>query len=147
MNIPVNLLFSNFFPTQSYFSQGSKDNFLMDSNPNFDISMIDENQYKVKLSVPGYSVENLKVTQEQFKLIIIGTSRQEKDEKTIIKKGIPLQGFRKEFFLNKYMVVKDSQLSNGILSINIYQEIPEEMRPRKIKISEGKLINGKKLAA
>ncbi|MGH7021351.1 MAG: heat-shock protein, partial [Brevundimonas sp.] len=42
-----------------------------------------------------------------------------------------------------YVVVKGADLSNGLLTIDLQRELPEALKPRRIEIATGNLIEDK----
>ena len=50
-------------------------------------------------------------------------------------RGISSRDFRQSFTLAEHVVVKDAVIRNGILSIHLEREIPEEARPKNIAIT------------
>ena len=51
-----------------------------------------------------------------------------------IYKGIAKRSFEQKFRLEQYVDVKDAKLSNGLLTISLVREIPEERKPRQITL-------------
>ena len=52
----------------------------------------------------------------------------------IFIKGIAKRSFEQKFRLEQYVDVKDAKLSNGLLTISLVREIPEERKPRQITL-------------
>ena len=69
-------------------------------------------------------------------LTITGASKTEEDTKwEYMHRGISSRDFRQSFTLAEHVVVKDAVIRNGILSIHLEREIPEEARPKNIAIT------------
>ena len=97
----------------------------------------DSESFKVELALAGYAEEDIKVTlQEQ--VLTIETDELEKTETEYIHQGIAQRKFKKQFTLGEYLVVEGAEFINGLLTITINKELPEEKKPHTIK------INGKK---
>ena len=60
-------------------------------------------------------------------------------------RAFPHGGFEKKFQLNEYVTVKGANLKDGLLTIALEREVPEEKRPQKISISNEELTNDKQL--
>ena len=61
-------------------------------------------------------------------------------------KGIATRDFSHEFVLAETVVVKDADIINGLLTINLENIVPEEQKSRKIAIGKtGKLSFNKKI--
>jgi len=103
------------------------------SFPPYNVKKVDEDNYIVELAVAGYEREDLDITVDKDTLII--KSDRENDESSdFLHKGIAGRNFTQTFTLGEYMLVKSASLENGLLTIKIEREIPEEHRPRQIKI-------------
>ena len=50
-------------------------------------------------------------------------------------KGISTKNFSKKFVLAPHYVVTDATFKNGLLTIEVKHFLPEELKPREIKIS------------
>jgi molecular chaperone IbpA len=101
--------------------------------PPYNVKKVDEDNYIIELAVAGYSREDLEIKVEKDTLTI--KSEKEKDEKSdFLHRGIAGRNFTQHFTLGEYMIVKSASLENGLLSINIERELPEEAKPKTIKI-------------
>jgi molecular chaperone IbpA len=101
--------------------------------PPYNVKKVDEDNYVVELAVAGYDRDELDITVDKDTLII--KSNKENDEKSdFLHKGIAGRNFTQTFTLGEYMLVKSASLDNGLLNITIEREIPEELKPRQIKI-------------
>ncbi|NNG04382.1 MAG: Hsp20 family protein, partial [Inquilinus sp.] len=58
--------------------------------------------------------------------------------------GIARRNFERRFQLAEHIKVTGASLGNGLLTIELEREVPEELKPRTIKIGTSK---PKKLAA
>ena len=97
----------------------------------------DSESFKVELALAGYAEDEIKITlQEQ--VLTIETDGLEKKETEYIHQGIAQRKFKKQFTLGEYLVVEGAEFINGLLTITINKELPEEKKPQTIE------INGKK---
>jgi molecular chaperone IbpA len=102
--------------------------------PPFDLVQENEDHYRINLAVAGFAPDEIDVTVHQNLLIVSGRKDQE-DESRYIHRGIAARSFERRFALADYVQVKSADLSDGMLSIELAREIPEEMKPRKIAIN------------
>ena len=63
-----------------------------------------------------------------------GGSDIQDDNVQYIYKGIAKRSFEQKFRLEQYVDVKDAKLSNGLLTISLLREVPEERKPRQITL-------------
>jgi len=103
------------------------------SFPPYNVKKVDEDNYVVELAVAGYNREDIDVTVDKDTLII-KSERENDEESEYIHKGIAGRNFTQTFTLGEYMVVKSASLDNGLLTVKIEREIPEEAKPKTIKI-------------
>ena len=110
-----------------------------DSFPHFDIIKIEDDDsgditYKINVAVAGYEEDDITVKYEDSSVVISG-SKEVSTEVSYIHNGIAKRNFSKKFHLNPEILVKDVTLENGILTVHLYQEIPESRRPRVFDIN------------
>jgi molecular chaperone IbpA len=103
------------------------------SFPPYNVKKVDEDNYVVELAVAGYDREDIDVTVDKDTLII-KSERENDDKADYLHKGIAGRNFTQTFTLGEYMIVKSASLENGLLSVKIEREIPDEAKPRQIKI-------------
>jgi molecular chaperone IbpA len=103
------------------------------SYPPYDVLKLDEDTYQVSLAVAGFSKDNVSVSVEDNTLNISGEIVEVTDAE-VIHKGIAARKFTRSFALCEYMEVSSASLEDGMLVIKIIREIPEEKKPKTIKI-------------
>ncbi|HET9336603.1 MAG TPA: Hsp20 family protein [Sphingomicrobium sp.] len=101
--------------------------------PPFDLIKLDENHYRISLAVAGFNRDEIDITAQQNQLIVSGRKGDD-DRVDYIHRGIANRSFERRFGLADFIKVKDADLRDGMLSIDLVREIPEAMRPRKIEI-------------
>jgi len=107
------------------------------SYPPYDLLKLDEDTYKLSLAVAGFSKEDISVSIDNGSLIIKGEIIDAIDAE-IVHKGIAGRKFTRTFALGEYMEVTDAELKDGMLTINIDRIIPEDKKPKEIKIKVAK---------
>ena len=122
-----------------------------ESWPPYDIVRTSEDSYRITMAVAGFSDAELSVTHQPNLLIVAGSKPEEEAE--YLHRGIPGTSFERRFELADHVKVANANLQNGLLTITLVREVPEEMKPRKISIKaaeaagESKRIEGSKQAA
>ena len=109
---------------------------LGDNFPPFDLVQESEDRYRITLAVAGFCADEIEVTAQQNLLIVAGRKRDENGA-NYIHRGIAARSFERRFALADYVQVKGADLKDGILSIALAREIPDEMKPRRIEIGGG----------
>ena len=92
--------------------------------------------YVVEIALAGWEEEDISVIVENLELTIKG-EKQDSDApaKHMAYKGISTKNFSKKFVLAPHYVVTDAAFKNGLLTIEVKHFLPEELKPREIKIS------------
>jgi len=101
--------------------------------PPFDLEQDGEDHYRITLAVAGFKPDEIDVTAQQNLLIVSGR-KAEQDERNYVHRGIAARSFERRFVLGDYVKVNSADLKDGLLSIELVREVPEEMRPKKIAI-------------
>ena len=103
------------------------------SYPPYDLLKLDEDTYRLSLAIAGFAKEDVSVSVENGTLIIKGEIVEVTDAE-IVHKGIAGRKFVRSFALGEYMEVSGAELKDGMLHINVDRIVPEEKKPRQIKI-------------
>ena len=106
-----------------------------ESWPPYDIVRTSEDSYRITMAVAGFSDSELTVTHQPNLLIVAGNKPEAEAE--YLHRGIPGTSFERRFELADHVKVANADLRNGLLTIVLEREVPEEMKPRKISIKAG----------
>ena len=103
--------------------------------PPYNIEKFGEDRYRVTLAVAGFDRDNLDIVVEENQLTVTGHIGERADEETqYLHRGIARRAFRHRFELADNVHVVGADLANGLLSIELKREVPEELKPRRIEI-------------
>ena len=122
-----------------------------ESWPPYDIVRASEDSYRITMAVAGFSDSEINITHQPNLLIVSGDRPEDAGE--YLHRGLPGNSFERRFELADHVKIANATLQNGLLSISLVREIPEEMKPRKISIKtsasagESKQIESGKQAA
>lgn len=103
------------------------------SYPPYDLVKLDEDTYRLSLAVAGFRKDNIDVSVDNGTLIISGEIKDVIDAE-VVHKGIAGRKFVRSFALGEYMEVTGAELKDGMLHINVDRIVPEEKKPKTIKI-------------
>ena len=104
------------------------------SYPPYNVIKSDEDSYRIEIAVAGFNKKNLDISVENSTLIIKGDSSEEDNKVEFMHKGIAARKFTRAFALGEFMEVVGADFENGMLTINIDRIIPEDKKPKSIKI-------------
>lgn len=102
--------------------------------PPYNIIKIDNENYRVEIALAGFTKDEIEIIHHNGILKISGKKEVEVLSH-YVHKGIAARDFEHQFALADYVEVKSAEFNNGILSVELKQELPEEKRPKTIKIS------------
>ena len=106
--------------------------------PPYNIKKIDENNYFIEVALAGFSKEDIDVELKDNTLAIKNKVKEkviDNEINGVIHKGISTRQFERAFTIAEDIKIKDAELKNGLLSINLERIIPEEKKPRLIKVN------------
>lgn len=108
------------------------------SYPPHNIVKISDDHYVIEMAAAGIDPNKLDLNLEDNNLTVSYTP--EKRDVEYVHKGISEKAFCKSFTLHEYVLVEGADVVNGVLTINLKVEIPEEKKPRKIEITGNKQL-------
>ena len=103
------------------------------SYPPYDLLKLDEDTYQISLAIAGFSKEDIDVSVDNGTLIIKGEIVEVTDAE-VVHKGIAGRKFVRSFALGEYMEVTSAELKDGMLHVHVVRVVPEEKKPKSIKI-------------
>ena len=103
------------------------------SYPPYDLLKLDEETYQISLATAGFSKEDIDVSVDNGTLIIKGEIVEVTDAE-VVHKGIAGRKFVRSFALGEYMEVTSAELKDGMLHVHVVRIVPEEKKPKTIKI-------------
>lgn len=105
--------------------------------PPFDLIKVDDENYKITLALAGFKPDDVQITHHADKLIVTGQKPETdaRNESTFLHRGISTRSFRRVFALAEHAEPQSAEFQNGLLSIALVRKIPEEEKPKNIKIS------------
>lgn len=101
--------------------------------PKYNIIKVTDEEYLIEMALAGYKKDDLSVTIEE-NVLTVSSNGENEDSREYTVKGITNKAFKKDFFLGEHVVVEKSHLVDGILSVFLKLEIPEEKKPKTISI-------------
>jgi molecular chaperone IbpA len=102
--------------------------------PPYDIVKTGDDTYRISVAVAGFAQDDLDIT-FQSNLLTVTAKKQEVSTDGYLYRGIAGRPFQHRFELADHVRVNGADLKNGLLSVDLVREVPEEMKPRKIAIA------------
>ena len=105
--------------------------------PPYDIVKTGENNYQIVMAIAGYREQDLTISVEKDTLKVAATQAAQDDEsRQYIHRGIARRNFERSFRLADHMQVEKADLANGVLTIELYREVPEAQQRRTITVNQ-----------
>jgi molecular chaperone IbpA len=92
--------------------------------PPYNIEKTADDAWRIVMAVAGFTEAELNVTQKEDELLVT----------EYLYRGIGARDFERRFQLADHVRVTGAKLQNGLLSIDLQRELPEEKKPRPIPI-------------
>ena len=103
--------------------------------PPFNIEQTSDRSFRITLAVAGFSEGDLSITLENRQLVIQGKKTQETDTRIFLYRGIAPRQFQRSFVLADGVEVGEAFMENGLLHIDLAQNIPANVI-QKIEIKK-----------
>ena len=106
--------------------------------PPYNIESTGEDSYRLTMAVAGFSRDEIDITVHESTLMVVGKAHKEGEETQgrYLHRGIARRAFERRFSLADHIKVTGASLDNGLLHVELVREVPEEAKPRQIKIGE-----------
>ena len=106
--------------------------------PPYNIRKLSNNDYKIEVALAGYSKDDIELELKDSTLTVRNKTKEKviNDESNgVIHKGISTRQFERSFTISEDIKVKNVELKNGLLNIDLERIIPDEKKPRLIDIN------------
>ncbi len=104
--------------------------------PPFNIEQTSQRSYRITLAVAGFSENDLSITVEDQQLVIKGRQTDDAADRIFLHRGIAARQFQRSFVLAEGVDVGDAIIENGLLHVDLTQNLPETV-VQTIKIKRG----------
>lgn len=110
----------------------------VDANwPPYNIEKTGDDEYRISMAVAGFSPEEIELVQQGTTLVISGQKHPEPEGVQVLHRGIATRAFKQSFNLAAHVKVTAARIDNGLLTVELKREVPEELKPRRIEIGAG----------
>lgn len=107
--------------------------------PPYNVVQHSDDEFSIELAVAGFGEDELEIELENSVLTIMGEKLEKvSEEVSYLHQGISSRSFKRSFTLAEHIEVADANIKNGILSIHLERQVPEEKKPKKIAINFNK---------
>jgi molecular chaperone IbpA len=103
--------------------------------PPYDIEKLSDDEYRISMAVAGFKQSEIEITQEGASLTVTGR-KEPREDRQVLHRGVAARSFKQVFNLADHVKVTNASLEDGMLSIALTREVPEQLKPRKIEIGK-----------
>jgi len=104
--------------------------------PPYNVAELNNDEWMISIAVAGFGMADLDITLDKNILTVEGTAPGGDEEVKYLHKGIAGRNFRRQFTLAEHIEVADATLELGMLNIHLKRNVPEELQPKKIAITD-----------
>ena len=98
-----------------------------------------DNTVTIEMAVAGFDDGEVSISLENNVLTVQGSQLQnEPVNYEYLHRGLSSRDFEQNFRLAEHVEVKDATIKNGILTVLLERDVPEEKKPRSIAINFNK---------
>ena len=108
----------------------------LENNIAFDVIKYDVNKYQIKIALAGVLPNQISINTSNNLLIINVSEKENKRKSDYIHKGIRNNVIQQIFQLEQTIEVKEAELNNGILKIDLFKKDINNKMKRYIEILE-----------
>jgi|TARA_Y100000296_G_scaffold82854_1_gene112649 molecular chaperone IbpA len=102
--------------------------------PPYNIRKDGESKFVIELALAGLSQEDLEVEVADGTLTVRNKEKKAEEDGELLHRGISYRQFSRSWTLADDVVVNSAKMENGMLMIDLERVIPDEKKPRLVKI-------------
>ena len=104
--------------------------------PPYNIRKLEENKWQVEVALAGYDRKDIEVKTIEGNLVVETVDNEKTTEDPeLVHRGISQRKFSRTWSMADDAVVNRAKMVDGMLYVEIERIVPEEMKPKHIKIS------------
>ena len=136
---PVSIGFDNIFDHfENLFDEYDNVRSSLTANfPFYNIVKKENNKFDIEIALAGYDKRDIAVEYADSILTIksVKETKSDKEKEGVIHQGIAKRTFSKVFTIADDVEIKGAELKNGLLKISLEKIVPEDKKPKIIKIT------------
>ena len=102
--------------------------------PPYNIRKDGDYKFVIELALAGLSQDDLEVEVSDGTLTVRSKEKKAEESGELLHRGISYRQFSRSWTLADEVVVNDAKMENGMLLIDLERIVPEEKKPRLLKI-------------
>ena len=126
---PVSLGLGDFFKQLDAFTDSAATNY-----PPYNIIVVDDTTQQLEIALAGFTRDEIEVAVEQ-NVLTVKTIKEGTDGREYSYKGLARRTFARNWKLSPDAVVENVTYKDGLLTLDIRKEVPEEQRRKILPVS------------
>ena len=102
--------------------------------PPYNIRKDGDYNFVIEIALAGLSKDDLEVEVAEGVLTVRTKEKKDEDSGELLHRGISYRQFTRKWTMADDIVVNDAKMENGMLLITLERVVPEEKKPRLMKI-------------
>ena len=103
--------------------------------PPYNVEKSGDDKYQITFALAGFVRDDIKIDVQEGTLTVTGEKVEAKDDEIeYLHRGIANRSFVRNWSLAEYVEVVEAKMENGMLYIALERIVPEEKKPKSIKI-------------
>ena len=104
--------------------------------PRYNIKTVNGDDYVLEMALPGWKKEWVHIDHSKVEnsLLIRGERQKTENEESYVHKGISGKSFTRDFRLAEHLEVSSAKLEDGLLTLELKLNTPDELQPQVIEI-------------
>lgn len=103
--------------------------------PRFNIIRVGKQGFRIELAVPGWNKKDIDISLDKGLLTVEGKVKlKESPDETYVYKGLSGKCFTRTFGISEHVKLDRAYMERGLLCIDLHEEIPTELLPKKVTI-------------
>jgi molecular chaperone IbpA len=102
--------------------------------PPYNIVKHDDAEFSIEMALAGLSKDDIEVVVAEGVITVKSVWDDKSENAEVLHRGISHKKFTRKFTIADDIEVKEASLENGLLEIKLERIIPDEKKPRVIKI-------------
>jgi molecular chaperone IbpA len=103
--------------------------------PPYNIEKVEEDQYRISMALAGFGPNEIELIQQGNILTVTGQKNAGAKNEGMLHQGLAFRNFKHSFNLADHVKVASAKLENGLLSVELVREVPEQLKPRRIELA------------
>lgn len=103
--------------------------------PPYNIEKTDDDAWRISIAVAGFSDDDLAIEVKDRALHVTARKAEDDTARKYLHRGIATRAFERRFHLADHVRVTGASHENGMLHIDLYREVPEALKPRRVEIT------------